>query len=265
MTSKIEEGNLRAAIRLLSSNEAIAQYDIDSAERLRSKHTSAPSEAQALPHPDDFEPLLVTVDAVYDAIRSFPAGSSGGSDGFCPQHLVDLVCCKLVAPDLLNAITTLSTFFCAANAPLVQPILFGGEQKQIRPIAIGYFWRRLAAKCANKHAINRLQDYFSPLQLGVGVPGGCEAAFHSVRRFLDGMPIDWGLVKIDFCNAFNSISAKVMLEAVGLHLPKLYRFCHMSYVMHSSLLFGEFLISSEVGVQQGDPLGPFCFVWSYSQ
>ena len=31
---------------------------------------------------------------------------------------------------------------------------------------------------------------------------------------------------------------------------------------HSSLLFGEFLISSEVGVQQGDPLGPllFCLV-----
>ena len=77
VASKIEEGNLKTAIRLLSSNEAIAQCDIDSAERLRSKHPSAPSETQALPHPDDFEPLLVTVDVVYDAIRSFPAGSSG--------------------------------------------------------------------------------------------------------------------------------------------------------------------------------------------
>ena len=73
MASKIEEGNLKAAIRLLSSNEAIALCDTDSAERLRTKHPSAPSEAQALPHPDDFDPLLVTVDAVYDAIRSFPA------------------------------------------------------------------------------------------------------------------------------------------------------------------------------------------------
>ena len=98
--------------------------------------------------------------------------------------------------------------------------------------------------------------------MGVGVRGGCEAAIHSVCRFLDGMPTDWGIAKIDFCNAFNSISRKVMLEAIGLHLPELYRFCHLSYAMHSSLSFGEFVISSEVGVQQGDPLGPllFCLV-----
>ena len=137
------------------------------------------------------------------------------------------MCCKLVAPDLLNAITDFVNLLLCGKCPtLVQPILFGGKlialnksDGGIRPIAIGYFWRRLAAKCANKYAINRLQDYFSPLQVGVSVRGGCEAAIHSVRRFLDRMPIDWGLAKIDFCNAFNSISRKAMLELVGLRLP----------------------------------------------
>ena len=44
--------------------------------------------------------------------------------------------------------------------------------------------------------------------------------------------------------------------------PNFTKFCHLSYSSHTSLAFGEFLISSEVGVQQGDPLGPllFCLV-----
>ena len=135
----------------------------------------------------------------------------------------------------------------------------------IRPIAIGYYWRRLAAKCANKYALVQLEGYFAPLQLGAGVSGGCEAAIHAVRRFLDGMSSEWALVKIDFSNAFNCISRKVLLEAVSIHLPELYKFCHLSYSSHTSLAFGEFLISSEVGVQQGDPLGPLCFALSCSR
>ena len=31
------------------------------------------------------------------------------------------------------------------------------------------------------------------------------------------------------------------------------------YPQHSHLFFGNFLISSQAGVQQGDPLGPFLF------
>ena len=65
----------------------------------------------------------------------------------------------------------------------VAPNIFGGsliaptkKSGGIRPIAIGYAWRRLAAKCAKTYAVAELADYFSPIQLGVGVPGGYEAA-----------------------------------------------------------------------------------------
>jgi len=34
---------------------------------------------------------------------------------------------------------------------------------------------------------------------------------------------------------------------------------HFCYSKHSFLFFGDFIISSEAGVQQGDPLGPFLF------
>ena len=61
----------------------------------------------------------------------------------------------------------------------VAPIILGGslialtkKSGEISPIAIGYAWRRLAAECANTYAVAELADYFSPIQLGVGVPGG---------------------------------------------------------------------------------------------
>ena len=77
-------------------------------------------------------------------------------------------------------------------------ILFGGRllamNKKfvgIRPIVVGNVWRRLAVKYASAHAID-IADYFTPLQLGVGVPGGCEAVVHATRRFhgfLFNMPV----------------------------------------------------------------------------
>ena len=67
----------------------------------------------------------------------------------------------------------------------IRSFLFGGnlialEKKTggIRPIAIGYVLRRLAAKCANSFATSKLASYFSPLQLGVSVRGGYEAAIN---------------------------------------------------------------------------------------
>ena len=65
----------------------------------------------------------------------------------------------------------------------------------IRPIAIGYTWRRIAAKCANAHATAVLAGYLQPLQLGVGTPGGCEAAVHATRRFAEPMPDSHCVVK----------------------------------------------------------------------
>ena len=68
----------------------------------------------------------------------------------------------------------------------------------IRPIAVGFTLRRLVSKCANTHAIARLSTFFSPIQLGVGTPGGCEAAVHAARRFLETIPNDNVVVKLSW-------------------------------------------------------------------
>ena len=96
----------------------------------------------------------------------------------------------------------------------------------IRPIAIGYTLRRLVAKCANKFAISRLSSFLCPLQLGVGVPGGCEAAIHATRRFIGSMQAGFVVAKLDFSNAFNCLRRDSMLQAVYDRILELYNFCH---------------------------------------
>ena len=129
----------------------------------------------------------------------------------------------------------------------------------MRPIAIGYTWRRLAAKCANNYAISQLGDTLLPMQLGVATPGGCEAAVHATRRYMATMSDDSVLVKLDFSNAFNCLHRDRMLKTVADQMPCIYRFCWLSYSNATALKFGDSTIWSEEGPQQGDPLGPLLF------
>src|SRR6185436_3086291 len=51
----------------------------------------------------------------------------------------------------------------------------------------------------------------------------------------------------------------VILETSQAYLPMLFPFVHASYAQHSALLFHSSVVSSQEGVQQGDPLGPILF------
>ena len=111
----------------------------------------------------------------------------------------------------------------------------GKKSGSIRPIAVGYTIRRLVAKCANKFAISKMVSSLCPRQLGVGVPGGCEAAIHATRRFIDSMQAGSVVAKLDFSNAFNCLHRDSMLQAVTDKIPELYNFCHLSYSCTSFL------------------------------
>ena len=267
--AKMEDGNISAAVRILCSEESLAVSNLDTLNKLKEKHPPASSSTCPIPLPGsvDTQPLQVTEQEVLKAVRSFPAGSAGGPDGFRPQHLLELVTCQESASNFLPALTAfVNLLLRGVCPPEVQPVLFGGnlivlEKKSggIRPIAVGYTWRRLAAKCANSYAVSTLSSYLSPIQLGAGIPGGCEAAVHATRRFVESMPADHFVVKLDFTNAFNCLNRSRMFSEVFERIPELYRFCHLSYSCPSNLRFGEWSIESQEGVQQGDPLGPMLF------
>ena len=68
-----------------------------------------------------------------------------------------------------------------------------------------------------------------------------------------------GLLKIDFSNAFNSVSRDVLLSECREHAVELYPFVKWCYSTPSTLWINDCVIASQEGVQQGDPLGPFLF------
>lgn len=267
VTAKIEDGNLKAAIRIITSGDQPATDNPETLQALHERHPAAAPDRHQVQDPSVFSVARFSEADVVAAIRSFPAGSTGGPDGLRPQHLRDLISNRETGAPLLSSLTTLvNCLFEGKCPPTVCPIFFGGRlialQKKsggIRPIAIGYTLRRLAAKCANRHAITLLGDSLLPLQLGVGASGGCEAAIHSTRRFLAQLPSDHVLVKLDFVNAFNCVRRDAVLAAVASTVPDIYRFCSLAYHHTSILQFGQHIILSQEGVQQGDPLGPLLF------
>jgi len=267
--AKVEDGNIKAAIRILMSEERPAADNDATFAKLQERHPAAPANRSPPPDPNNMTAIQMTEAEVQKVIRSFPAGSSGGPDGIRPQHVLDLINCRECGTALLTSITgfvNVNKLLEGKCHPDVVPVLFRGnlialEKKSggVRPIAIGYTWRRITAKCANAYATCVLSTLFNPIQLGVGVSGSCEAAVHATRRYAENMPATHCIVKLDFVNAFNSLHRDAMLQAAHDNIPGIYKFCHLAYSRPSILAFSDRTILSEEGPQQGDPLGAALF------
>jgi hypothetical protein len=98
ISDKIEDGDVRAAIRLASSDDCLVPMNEASLSDLRVKHPPrSTSSSEWLSTPvtvDDVNssvPLLATNEDVVAAIRSFPSVSAGGIDGLRPQHLKEMI------------------------------------------------------------------------------------------------------------------------------------------------------------------------------
>ena len=147
------------------------------------------------------------------------------------QHILEMINCRETAYKCLAALTGFVN--CLLHGEInqeVSPALFGGNlialKKKtggVEPIAVGYTLRRITAKCANAYAVTQLSDYFIPIQLGVGLPGGCEAAVHATRRYIEAMPDGYVVAKIDFSNAFSSLRRDLMLRSVANKVPGIHR------------------------------------------
>ena len=92
-------------------------------------------------------------------------------------------------------------------------------------------------------------------------PGYAEAAFHTTRFYMAGVPEDHIMMKLDFFNAFNTLRRDAILVAVVCEHPELYCFTYDNYVgsAQSHLSFGEHVVMSDEGYQQGDPLASLGF------
>ena len=170
---------------------------------------------------------------------------------------------------MLERCTALVNILAQGDAPSsLAPFIAGAiltailkKDNDIRPIAVGEVWRRLTSKCLCKAYKEQASSYFFPLQIGVGQPLGTEAGIETARQWCQRNINNPNsvLVKVDFSNAFNCVSRQAFLEQCRHQFPGLSRWAEWCYSRPSHLYFGPNTISSESGVQQGDPLGPLFF------
>ena len=90
---------------------------------------------------------------------------------------------------------------------------------------------------------------------------GAEKIAHGLRGCMDE---NWQVegftvLKIDIVNAFNLVSRQALLSECSTHFPELLPWVSWCYSRHPVLWHTLGNLTSQSGVQQGDPLGPLLF------
>lgn len=269
--SKIEDGKIKDALRILCEDNSFAPDTENTLRLLQQKHPTPKHPVKTIELSERYH-LESTTKFVQEAIQSFPQGSSGGIDGLLPQHLKDIFLNVDQSTDKqsrLQSITNFINLVLSGNVPeIIRPIFFAArlialnkKDGGVRPIAISNTWRRLVAKLVAKIGSKKCSDLFNGTQFGIGIRSGCEVAVHVTRQILNDHP-DYTIIKLDYTNAFNSVSRSHMLEKVASTFPSAYPFISQAYMKPSFLLYNNKIILSQEGVQQGDPLGPLLFCLS---
>ncbi len=262
-------GRLSAALKALMS-KGILPADPKIYEELLKKH---PQSVTQLPPIEDrpSEPIQVDFSQVATALRSFPCGSAGGGSGIRASHIYEALSTIPLDENnyCLKALTAfINTLLRGKISSRLSPFIAGAvlvalkkKDNGIRPIAIGEVYRRICSKLCSKASRFLQKSHFEPLQLGVGTSSGCEAIIHSSNSLIKshGENSDIVMVLVDLTNAFNNADRATFLEEtykLNIGCYSWYRYC---YEEPSNLYFGDSIIKSSAGSQQGDPGGPQLF------
>ena len=226
------------------------------------------------------ENIAVTADEkkIIRSLRLFSGGCCGGIDRLRPAHLVDLVAVSTTEAGLhlRRSITNLTNKILRGDvSDYAVKLLFSSnltalkkKDGGIRPVSVGNVFRRLAAK-VGCYAVSRAVSHeLLPIQLGVSVKGGAEAAVSAVRTFIT-KNIDSNdhkiIVKLDLMNAFNSVRRDHVLQTCLDRTPEIAKLSFFAYNKPSSVIASGHSITSSTGVQQGDPIGPLLFALAVDQ
>jgi hypothetical protein len=275
-TRLVQEGQYARGLQALASL-GMAEATDDTAEVMRAKHPPAPppldpragSTPSASTSPPSSPPLSFSQAQVKKASLSFRPGSAPGPSGLRPEHLRAAL--KGAPPNradsALAGLTRVVNLMAAGGVPAcVAPYLCGArlhaalkKDGGLRPVAIGNLLRRLVSKLVAAALLNKAAGRFSPHQLGVGVRGGCEAVLHTLRRLVADAGDEVHVVQADLVNAFNQADRSAGLQGIMDEFPEALSWAITCYGATSELLFGDFIISSSAGFQQGDPIAGLLF------
>ena len=273
--AKMASADISGAVKVLSSNNKILEPSEEVVQKLKEKHPDRHFLSE-MPEHSNTESVLIGKEDLKRAISSFPNGSSGGPDGFLPQHLKDMTAFSVGDPAnrlLEDLVEFFNNIVLCGNVPKdVLSIFYGAnltalskDDNGVRPIAVGFTLRRIAGKMLMCKINGKCETLLRPHQLGVGTPKGAEAAVHAIRAYVKSPETkNKVLLKVDMKNAFNNVRRDVILKLVKTHTPEIFQYVYQCYSTSSSLFFASYsedgcVLESKEGVQQGDPLGPFLF------
>jgi hypothetical protein len=212
-----------------------------------------------------------------NALKSFDRTTAAGPSGIRVAYVLD---CILIEPGdkskLLDLFSKVLTILANGTAPqsissfvsgarlvaLEKPKLHNDGFPDLRPIAIGELLRRWVGKILISLHKTEITKYFHPFQLGVGTKCGSEIIYKAVLSKMKANT-NLTLLQVDLTNAFNLCSRSFFLKQVLL-FPKIFSWTKWVYGSQPWLFFGDYVLQSAKGVQQGDPLGPFFFINSSS-
>src|SRR3978361_1871988 len=127
---KVSDGDLSAAVRILSSDDSVAEYSESTKSLLQAKHPSGPNEDLTCSISSDTTVLSVTKAQISSAIKSINPGSAGGLDSLRPSHIHDMLSYSTgdAGEHLLTSLTSVCNFMLSGKInPVVCPILYGGS------------------------------------------------------------------------------------------------------------------------------------------
>ena len=274
----VEEGQYSKAVKALLS-EGVCEAGEKVIEELRGKHPQRDEwkkVAEQKEGPGESSEWSFNEDEVWKALKGFPRGTAPGGSGGRAQHWLDAL--EILPADarkrILGPLASLCTQLANGRAPgdvaqwMAGAPVFPLKKKGgggIRPIAVGEVLRRLVGRLlVNKPEIKeKTAELFEKVgQLGVGVKGGAEIAVQLMRTWLEKKNRKgWGVLKIDFENAYNSLDRSAIEQVLREEFPELvswFRYCYGVPAVLSCQ--GKRLpFDSRTGIQQGDPLGPLFF------
>ena len=130
VSAKIEEGDMKGAIKLASSAETMAPNDKATLLLLRSKHPVSPANTRTSPFQasDAITHISTTPGEIRKAIESFPTGSAAGRAGLRPQILNELTFSDLGDP---------GAAFLQSLSDFSNLVLSGGVPENFRPFFFG--------------------------------------------------------------------------------------------------------------------------------
>ena len=256
------------ACKVLESN-GLAPNNEATWQLLHSKRPSCPP-----PAAPNANTQAISVGLNFDilsTLHSFPKGTAAGPSGLRIQHLLDAALITLPTSicatlgDIGNILASgkappLVSRFLATGTLIALNKLKDGSPPDIRPKAVGESLRRLTGKCSSL-VKNKASDLFQPLQLGVACSSGSEKIVHGLRKNIEEhwMKEDFVVFKIDMRNAFHLVSRQAVLDECATFFPELLPWVTWCYGTYPLLWHQLGHLSSETGVQQGDPFGPLLF------